>query len=160
MLNLKSDLVWSWAVFGFTAFSLLIYLGICLAFGSEIQQPLDENLRVTIRTALYIAAIFTFPMINLLRHVQLRLSQTMPLKPTEQDIKATAKLRYLLTNSVSAALLESMGIYGLVMYILGDPINTLYILTGLAALGVYLYRPKQDEYQHIVDALSATNNHG
>jgi hypothetical protein len=33
-------------------------------------------------------------------------------------------------------------------------VNTLYILTSVAGLGVFLYRPKITEYQNIIDALT------
>ena len=66
-----------------------------------------------------------------------------------------AKKRYLVTVIVSMSLIESVGIFGFVMFILGDNFNTLYIFSGLSALGMFLYRPKVDEYARIVEALTA-----
>lgn len=51
------------------------------------------------------------------------------------------------------SLAEGIGVLGFVMFMLGDDFNTLYIFTGLSALGLYLYRPKQDEYVRIIEAL-------
>jgi hypothetical protein len=65
----------------------------------------------------------------------------------------SAKSRYLLTVIVSLILIESIGVLGFVMFMLGDDYNTLYIFTGLSVLGVYLYRPKYEEYGQVVDAL-------
>jgi hypothetical protein len=96
-------------------------------------------------------AIITFPITNLLRHIQLRLNQTMPLAKAELLI--TAKKRYLLTIIVSLSLIESIAVLGFVMFILGDALNTLIIFELLAALGLFLYRPKQEEYLSIISAL-------
>lgn len=92
-------------------------------------------------------AIIAFPITNLIRHIQLRLNQTMP-------GKKSAKSRYLLTIFVSMVLIEGVGALGFVMFLLGDDFNTLYIFTGLSALGLYLYRPKAEEYGKIVEKLA------
>jgi len=44
------------------------------------------------------------------------------------------------------------------MFMLGDGFNTLYIFTGLSALGLFLYQPKVSEYSEIIDAISAQNH--
>lgn len=75
-----------------------------------------------------------------------RLNQTMP-------GEAPAKSRYLVTVLVSLGLAESLGIYGLILFVMGDDYNTLYIFSLLSLLAMFLYRPRQDEYQSIVAAL-------
>jgi hypothetical protein len=143
----KNDLALHWVVVGMMLVTLMVYLFICYQFGHELQEPLPEERRVVFRTSFYIIAIIAFPITNLIRHVQLRLNQTMP-------GDKSAKSRYLLTIIVSMLLVESVGVLGFVMFMLGDGFNTLYIFTGLSALGLYLYRPKQDEYARIVEALA------
>jgi hypothetical protein len=143
----KNDLLTHWLVVGLMLLSLLAYLVICYQFGHELQEPLPETERVLIRTIFYAIAIATLPITNLIRHIQLRLNQTMPgNKP--------AKARYLLTIIVSMALVESIGVLGFAMFMLGDDFNSLNIFLGLSVLGLYLYRPKQAEYSRIVDALA------
>jgi hypothetical protein len=127
--------------------SLVVYLFVCQQFGPELQEPLPEERRVFIRSVFYVIAIITFPITNLIRHIQLRLNQTMP-------GNKSAKSRYLLTIIVSMMLVEGLGVLGFVMFMLGDDFNTLYIFLGLAVLGLYLYRPKVQEYQQIVEALT------
>jgi hypothetical protein len=131
---------------------LATYLVICFTIGTELQQPLPEITRIKIRTALYVVAIVSFPMTNLLRHIQLKLNQTMPL--TQANYRAEAKKRYLVTVIVSMAFMESIGAFGFVLFMLGDGNNNLIIFTGLSALGLFLYRPKLDEYSHIVELLA------
>jgi hypothetical protein len=90
-------------------------------------------------------------MTNLLRHIQLKLNQTMPL--TQLAYRVEARRRYLLTVIVSMTLMESIGTFGFVLFMLGDGNNNLIILTGMSALGLYLYRPKVDEYAKIIEEL-------
>jgi hypothetical protein len=152
-VQLKSDLFLPWLIQGIMLASLVVYVIVCITLGDQIQQPLPEAQRVLIRTILYVVAIVTFPMTNLLRYIQLRLNQTMPFSSI--DPEGEAKKRYLVTVIVSMSLIESVGIFGFVMFILGDNFNTLYIFTGLSALGLFLYRPKVHEYAGIVKALTA-----
>lgn len=144
----KSDLILPWMVVVIMLVMLVAYIVVCHSFGEQLQQSLPQNQRELIRTILYAIAIATFPLTNLIRHIQLRLNQTMP----GDD---PSKSRYLLTVIVSMALIESVGIFGFIMFMLGDDFNTLYIFTGLSALGMFLYRPKPDEYYDIIDERNA-----
>jgi hypothetical protein len=154
--QLKSDLILPWIIVGMMLVMLAAYIAICHLLETQLQHPLPESQRITVRTVLYAVAIATFPLTNLIRHVQLRLNQTMPL--SQSNPINVAKSRYLVTVIVSMSLIEVVGIFGLVMFILGDDFNTLYIFTGLSALGLFLYRPKTAEYSEIIEALAAQTN--
>lgn len=110
-------------------------------------MSIDESQRVLIRTILYAITIALFPLTNLTRHILLRLNQTMPGPKSAQQ-------RYLLTIIVTQSMIEVVSLFGLLMFILGDDFNTLYIFTLLGALGIYLHKPKLTEYQEIVRALT------
>lgn len=148
MKSEKNELFPHWIVVGLMLLTLMVYLLICHLVGHALQEPLPEERRVFIRSVFYVIAIVAFPVTNLIRHIQLRLNQTMP-------GNRSAKSRYLLTVIVSMTLVESVGVLGFVMFMLGDDFNTLYIFLGLSALGLYLYRPKIEEYQLIVAALTS-----
>jgi hypothetical protein len=143
----KNDLFPHWLVVGIMLLTLMVYVLICHQLGHDLRQPLPEAQRVFVRTAFYAIAIVAFPITNLIRHIQLKLNQTVP-------SNKSAKSRYLLTVIVSMILVESVGVLGFVMFMLGDDFNSLYMFTGLSALGLYLYRPKTEEYHSIVAALS------
>jgi hypothetical protein len=149
--QLKADLIFPWVIFGIMLVILAALLIVCLLLGEQIQQPLPEAQRVLIRTIFYVVAIITFPLTNLIRYIQLRLNQTMPFS---QGTVTEAKRRYLVTIIVSMSLIESVGFFGLVMFILADNVNTLYIFLGLSALGLFLYRPKVEEYARIIEGLT------
>ena len=150
--SLDADLKLPWLIVGIMLMTLIIYLVICFTIGADLQEPLPEITRVKIRTAFYVIAILSFPMTNLLRHIQLKLNETMPL--THENYQQEAKKRYLLTIIVSMSLMESLGAFGFVLYTLGDGKNNLLIFTGLSALGLFLYRPKLAEYSRIVELLA------
>jgi F0F1-type ATP synthase membrane subunit c/vacuolar-type H+-ATPase subunit K len=164
--QLKSDLVLPWVIVGIMLVMLAANIIVCHVLGGALQQQLPEAQRELFRTIFYVVAIVTFPLTNLIRHIQLRLNQTMPCSDKASrihnnlDTKAVqeAKARYLVTVIVSMALIEVVGVFGLVMFLWGDGFNTLYIFTGLSALGLFLYRPKIEEYIEILDSISAQKN--
>ncbi len=149
----RQGLMLPWAVVGIMFVMLMAMLVICHLLGNQLQQPLPEDQRLLVRTILYSVAIVTFPLTNLIRHIQLRLNQTMPFS-SHHNLIVVVKNRYLMTTLISMALIETPAIYGFVMFILGDTFNTLYIFTGMSALGLFLYRPKIDEFNGIIEALT------
>ena len=118
------------------------------------HQPFSTADLILGRTGCYISAILLLPITNLLRYIFLRLNQTMPPLKSMQNLSRLARARYTLTVTVSQSIMVLIGGFGAIMFLLGDSVNTLYILTSVAALGVFLYRPKITEYQNIIDALT------
>lgn len=144
--RLQADLLLPWLIL---AGMIMTLAGMVLAseFATDQIRPvMAAEPPVLARTILYGVAIVTFPITNLLRYIMVRLNQTMP-------GEAPAKSRYLVTVLVSLGLAESLGIYGLILFVMGDDYNTLYIFSLLSLLAMFLYRPRQDEYQSIVAAL-------
>lgn len=146
-LNPKHPFFVAWMIIAALMVSQAVYIVLCHSLGNEIRYILNSEQRILIRSILYVVTIILFPLTTLLRHILCRLNQTMPGdKPAQQ--------RYLSTVIVSLTLMESVGIFGLLMFIFGDGFNTLYIFSGLACLGFFLQRPKFEEYQAIVEALN------
>lgn len=143
----KNDLNVHWIIVIAMALTVVAYIFICHYFGSDIQIGLEESQRVLIRTVLYVLAIVTLPLTSLLRHILLRLNQTMP-------GDNPAKNRYLVTIVMTQVMVEAVAIFGLVMFVLGDEYNTLYIFSVMAGLGIFLHRPKMGEYLRIIEALN------
>ena len=147
----NNNLTSHWLVCAVMLILLLIYNVVCHVWADDIRISLDESQRVLIRSVFYVIAIVLFPLTNLMRHILLRLNQTMP-------GEKSAERRYLLTVIVTQTMIETVSLFGLVMFILGDDFNTLYIFTLLGVLGIYLHKPKQAELQSIVWALSEKND--
>lgn len=140
------DLKMHWLIVTVMALSVTGYILICRYVGLKMQIAVDEPQRVLIRTILYAVGIVIFPVTSLLRHIMLRLNQTMP-------GDTPARSRYLVTVIITQAMIETVALFGLVMFVLGDDYNTLYIFSAMAFLGIFLHRPRMDEYLQIVSAL-------
>lgn len=147
----SADLTAHWRVCGLLALLLIASLVVCHVWEAEWRVGTDEAQRVVIRSILYTVAIVLFPVTTLLRYILIRLDQTMP------GDKPAAK-RYLTTVIATTLLIESVAAFGPVMFALGDGYNTLYIFSGLGALGLFLQRPKMAEYLGIVEALAHKND--
>lgn len=141
------DLVPHWLLSATFLVILIVYNIICHIWENEIRIILDESERILIRSLLYGITIILFPMVKLLRYALLRLNQTLP-------GNKSAGQRYLLTIAITLSLIETVGTFGFLMFILGDDFNTLYIFSLLATLGIFLHKPKLNEYLAISEALN------
>ncbi len=146
--QLQSDLLSAGIIRAVGLLSLIAIIVVCHYYADKIQLGIDEPQRVIIRTILYVVAILTFPVMKFIRHVLLRLNQT-------SSGDKSPKVRYRMTIIVSMLVAEGIGLYGLIMFILGDSYNTLYIFMMLSALAMYLYRPDPQEYRALVERLEA-----
>lgn len=137
-----------------TSFVILLLSGsIFVAHFYPFQNPLTEHERIVWRTIFYILAILLLPLTNLFRHIFLRLNQSMPLLENA-NLDKTLEIRYALTVSVSMFFILLIGSFGSVMFYLGDGFNTLHIFNTVAALGIFLYRPKLSEYAQIQNTVT------
>ena len=143
--KIQSDLLLPWIVFCIMLLMLAGQIFICHYFIDDIRLATYTEPPILIRSVLYFVAIITFPLTNLIRHIMLRLNQTMP-------GETTAKSRYFITVLISMSFAETLGIYGLILFVIGDDFNTLYIFSCLCVLALFLYRPKVEEYRTVIDA--------
>lgn len=152
---MKSRLFLPWFITSFV-FVMLI-LSVTFAYFYNFQNPLTEEPRIFWRTIFYILSIIMLPLTNLLRHIFLRLNQTIPLL-ANANLEHVIKIRYMLTITISMSMMLIIGCFGATIFYFGDGFRSLHILTGIAALGVFLHRPKLNEYQQILDSLTENEN--
>ena len=152
-------IIWA-AIFG----SLLIYVLICHQWGDEIRQAASPNIPLDLmRNVLYGVAICTLILTHFLRKFMLAGrsgdSGPMSLNPPSRSTPSSPIGKYATAMLVSLALSESIGIYGLVLFFLGDNLRTLYIFIGIAAMAMFLYRPKREELETLAmgESYSALN---
>ena len=139
--QLQSDLVTAGIIRAASLMSLMALLVICHIYADKIQIGMNEQQRIIIRTVLYVVAILTFPVMKFVRHVMLRLQRN----------EKSPKSRYLLAITITMIISESIGIYGFIMYVLGDSYNTLYIFIMLSALAMFLHKPDKEEYKALFE---------
>lgn len=139
-----------WLICASMLLLLIAYNLACYLYPEQVRLEFDPEQRVVLRTVFYVLAIITFPLTNLLRHILLRLNQTMP-------GEKTAAQRYLLTIIITQSMIAGVSVFGPIMFALGDDYNTLNIFTVLGLLGIFLHRPRVGEHEAIVLALSTTD---
>ena len=145
-----------------SAWLSLVLLLICLLsavmYSFNVAPPAQyltdwtEAQRLILRTVFYGVSIILLPITNMLRYIQLRLNHTFPVT-IPAEYYQIAQRRYFLTTLVSLCLVEIPGVLGLILFRVGDAVNSLYILLSLSLLGLYLYRPKKKEFTNLVQAL-------
>ena len=144
----KKDFLSLWMITTSILLTLMVYLSLCYFQADKLRLATEPP--IVLRSIFYGLAIITFPLTNLLRHIMLRLNQTM------QGNKP-AKSRYFITVFISLCSAELIGLLGFISYLMGDDCNTLLIFCLLSALALFLYRPKIEEYQRVIEAIK--NNH-
>jgi len=144
------DLLPHWLLTG-ALLTLLIAANIaCHIWPEQIRLHIDAEQRLLLKSIFYAVTIILFPLVKLLRHILLRLNQTMP-------GKKTARRRYFQTVTTCLLTVSWIGGFGVLMFILGDDYNTLSIFSLLAGLGIFLHKPDIGEYRSIYAALILQN---
>jgi len=158
----ENRLLTFWIIWGFIFGSLFIYVFICHLFGDELGRSTNLNIPLDLmRNILYGVAISTLILTHFLRKFLLAGrssgSESMSLNPPTPSAQPSTIGKYAVAMVVSLALSESIGVYGLVLFFVGESFRTLYIFLGISALAMFLYRPKREELETLVmrDSVSA-----
>jgi len=136
-------------IFFSMVFSLAVYLYVGLAVIKSPQQTMDNAALGTLRAVLYglalIILFITKPARKfLLGRRSLGIQQTGPAQhPVIQ--------KYMQTLIIAAAMTECIGIFGLVLYILGQNVLDLYVLIAVSAIAMLQYRPNRDEVMRLFE---------
>jgi hypothetical protein len=130
--------------------ALFVYIFICHQWGDQIRRSASPGFPLDlIRTILYGITILALVLAHFLRKVILAGRnggfRSISLKSPLLSNQASFFAKYLAATIVSFALSESIGIYGLVLFFLGDSFRTLYIFIGISALAIFYFRPKTEE---------------
>jgi hypothetical protein len=140
--------------------TLLIYVIICRQFGHEIQQA--ANIQLPIPNLKYIflgLSIGTLLLAHHLRRIMLTVRSAGPvLKLADQPSYPSQPQtlgKYTAAVIVSLAFSESIGIYGLVLFFLGESLNTFYTFIIVSAFAMFYYRPKQEELAMLAISMKA-----
>jgi hypothetical protein len=80
-------------------------------------------------------------------------SEPMSSRPPSLSNQPLFLGEYTTAMIVSLALSESIGIYGLVLFLLGDSFQTLYIFISISALAMFFYRPKREDLETLAIAM-------
>jgi hypothetical protein len=141
-----------WIIWAAMMGSLAVYAVICHQFGEEIRQDMGPHFPVRLlRTIFYVIAITTLFLTHVLKSRMLSgISRDAPssaLRTGPLSNQPPFLAKYATALIVSFGLSESIGIYGVVLFFLGDSLQTLYTFIGISGLAIYLHRPKKSELE-------------
>ena len=133
--------------------SLAMYIIICHLMGDEISRNAKSDLPIDMmrRILSLIAAIELLIAYYLRKFMLSGRIKSLGMTPTGSNAITSKQpphiARYTIAMIISLALSESIGIYGLLLFLLGDNFNTLYTFIGVAAFAMYFFRPKGYEIE-------------
>lgn len=134
--------------------SLAIYLFIGLKFGPNIEISLPPDAVTILKYALYSLAVITFIITNPLRKRmlsgKLKIGAQTPRYPGQDPVVQ----KYTSAAIFSFALSESIGIYGLVLYILGKNTTDFYLLIFFSAAALLICFPKEKELLRLDETIN------
>jgi F0F1-type ATP synthase membrane subunit c/vacuolar-type H+-ATPase subunit K len=141
-----------WIIWAGIFVSLFVYALICHLWGDGIRGNAMPNFPLDLmRNVLYGVAIFTLILTHFLRKFMLTIrsggSVPTSLRPQSDLTQSSLISRYATSMIISLALSESIGLYGFVLFLLGDNFRTLYIFVGISAIALFFYRPKREEIE-------------
>jgi hypothetical protein len=153
-VDLEKGLRILWIIWAAMLGSLFVYVFICHQVGEEIRGNTSLDFPISLlKNILYGAVIVTLFLAHFLRRFMLTcrfsISEVRFFKPAAISNQPSLIAKYTIAVFVSLALCESIGLYGLVLFFLGDDLQTLYIFITISALSMLFYRPKMEELERL-----------
>lgn len=123
--------------------SLAIYLLVGLQIAANMEALIDEETFGALKMVLYGVALAILIVTRFVRKMILSGKGQTGL-PTQAD-RHPALQTYTTAMILAWAMLESIGIIGLVLFFLGKSPMDLYLLTLVSAAAIFMYRPNKEE---------------
>lgn len=148
----ESRLLVMWIIWGAMVVSLGVYIAICVLVGDKVRQTMGEGFPLALlRNILFGISIVELIATHFIRKLMMREPVTDPgsissAEPVARD-SASMHGKYLSAMVISLALCESIGIYGLVLFFLGDSFQTMYTFMIISAAGMLFHRPKRESIE-------------
>lgn len=147
-------------IWGAILASLGVYLIVCLNIGTALTVNIASDFPITtIKYALFGVACVTVLVVYVLRKFLL--------DPDRSDINATqatsaqhpAITKYTTAVVITSALLESIGIYGVVLFLLAKDTRALYQLLIISAAAMIYFRPRKEELFNLAEQMTEHRQH-
>ncbi len=153
-VEIEKGLRMLWIIWAAMLGSLFIYVFICHQAGEKIRGNTSPDFPIgLLKNILYGAVVVTLFLAHFFRRFMLTGRFSSPeakfVKPASISNQPSLFAKYTIAVFVSLALCESIGLYGLVLFFLGDDLKTLYIFITISALSMFFYRPKMEELERI-----------
>ncbi len=134
--------------------SLILYVFSVPLIIAQSQVILSQTAYGTLRMTLYGVAVVTLAATWYVRTLLL-LSGQAPAPQAKTSPPHPAIGRYTTIMILALGMSETIGVYGLILFILGNNKTDLYLLTALSAAAMTLYFPRKEEIVRLADKFSA-----
>lgn len=139
------------AIWVFMLASLGIYVLVCHLAAEDLRQDMGSDFPLDkLKGMLLVISIAEFVMTRYLRNAMLRAGVPQPGLTSAgvyPDAAFIALRKYTSATVVSMAISESIGIFGLILFMLGEDFRTLYLFILISAISMLYYRPRLAELQ-------------
>ena len=123
--------------------SLVIYLVLGLVIVTNLKTSIDESIYPLLKPVLYILTVVV--LITTRYITKYILSGKGQPKRVARSFDHPALQKYAPAMILAWAMSESIGVFGLILFLLGKNPTDLYLLTLISAAAMLVYRPKKDE---------------
>lgn len=137
-------------IWGVILASLGVYLFVCIYIEKSLQININPELPVKkLKYALFGISCITLFLVYYLRKFLVRPNSSVvnSIKMSSPQHPAVAK--YTVAVVITSALLESIGIYGVVLFLLAKDVLSLYQLLIISAVAMLYFRPRREELLNI-----------
>jgi F0F1-type ATP synthase membrane subunit c/vacuolar-type H+-ATPase subunit K len=146
-----------WLIWAAIVGTLFIYIFICHFLGGAVRSSeFSESSAQLLRNIFYGVAAFTlipsFYLRKIFLKVRPRTNDTNIITRTSHVHQPPFVGQYTVAVITSLAMAESIGIYGLILFLLGESFQTLYTFIVVSALAMFFYRPKKEELERLAIA--------
>ena len=131
---------------------LFIYVIVChAAAGGDFRNEISDVPLELMRNILFGVSIIVLSLAYFIRRRIVSVEPggiiNRPSGPSSTHNLALFLPKYTAAILVSSALSEAVGIFGLVLFLLGDSFQNLYLFIGISAIALIYFRPKKEEIE-------------
>ncbi len=146
--KLKKNMIGVWLVWSLMVLFLIAYVAIChmLIIYAKYESTVSPELPFdSLRNILIAISLFEIILVYILRKFLLKPRKKSPINGKS----STPTGKYLTVILISCALADSIGIYGLVLFLVRPNFPMLYAFTAVAAIVMIAFRPKFEEFERL-----------
>ncbi len=134
--------------------SLAVYLVVCKVVGDQLTISMAGSQLEVFKYALFGIAVMT--LFGAYFFLKLLLKNIVGMPGTgRQTASHPAVGKYTVVIVIVMALLESIGIYGVVLFMVSKDAVSLYQLVVLSAIGMLYFRPKKEELISLAERMGS-----
>ncbi|MCG8552188.1 MAG: hypothetical protein MI799_17435 [Desulfobacterales bacterium] len=133
-------------IWGAILASLGVYLIVCINIERSVQVNIDPDFPLTtIKYALFAMACATLVGVHIFRKYLLTPGGSVVNSRQMSSAQHPAVAKYTIAVVITSALLESIGIYGVVLFLLAKDSRSLYQFLFISACAMIYFRPRKEE---------------